>query len=118
MCESDGVVLTGLAAEPENASNKVEDRRGLPDQFKTVQGKTVKLIGTQHSQSPVLVSYSTSKLQGNALLLCHSVFNELPPNAIHTARWLPIRGRQGDCGKYLPLCEGGTRSDRQHRRIL
>lgn len=71
MCESDGVVLTGLATEPENASNKVEDRRGLPDQFKTVQGKTVKLIGTEHSRSPVLVSYSTSKLQGNALLNEH-----------------------------------------------
>ena len=71
MCESDGGVLPGLATEPENDSNKVEDRRGLPDRFKTVQGKTVKLIGTQHSRSPVLVSFSTSKLQGNALLNEH-----------------------------------------------
>lgn len=39
MCESDGGVLTGLATEPENASNKVEDRRGLPDQFKPYRGK-------------------------------------------------------------------------------
>lgn len=68
MFESDEVTLTGLAIEPESTSIDHKDCRVLPDQFKTVQGKTVKLVGTQHSQSLVLVSYSTSKIQGNALL--------------------------------------------------
>ncbi len=67
MCESDGGSLTGLATEPE----KTSDCRTLPAQFKTVQGKTVKLVGAQHSRSLVLVSYSTSKIQGNALLNEH-----------------------------------------------
>ena len=69
MCKSDDVPLTGLANEQENISNNtVKDNRVLPDQFKTVQGKTVRLIGTRNSQSLVLVSYSTSKIRGNALL--------------------------------------------------
>ena len=68
MCESDGVTLAGSAAEPESTSNNAEDCPVLPDQFKTVRGKTVIKAGTQPSQSPVLVSYSTSKIQGNALL--------------------------------------------------
>lgn len=68
MCESDEVTLTRLATEPESTSINHKDCRVFPDQFKTVQGKTVKLVGAHHSQSLVLVSYSTSKIQGNALL--------------------------------------------------
>lgn len=69
MRESDSSILNGLAGESDNVSNNNDiDLQVLPDQFKTVNGKTVKLVGTQHSCSLALISYSTSKIQGNALL--------------------------------------------------
>ena len=69
MYESDCSIHTGLVSEQDNEiSNNYIDAQTLPVQFKTVQGKTVKLVGTQHSRSLALVSYSSSKIQGNALL--------------------------------------------------
>ena len=68
MCDSDGATLTGSATESENTTNNAEAGQALSDRFKTVQGETVKLIGTQRSRSLALVSYGTSKIQGNVLL--------------------------------------------------
>ena len=43
----------------------------LPDQFKTVQGKMVRIVGKQKSPDFALIAYSSSKIQGNALLNAH-----------------------------------------------
>lgn len=48
---------------PEMASDKV-----LPDQFKTVLGKMVKLMGRPLNDTLALITYSTSKLQGNVVV--------------------------------------------------
>ena len=40
----------------------------LPEQFKTVLGKMVKLIGKPFNDVLALITYSTSKMQGNVLL--------------------------------------------------
>lgn len=47
--------------------NNEKGPRLLPDQFKTVQGETVKLVGKQHSCNLALISYCTSEVQGNVL---------------------------------------------------
>lgn len=43
----------------------------LPEQFKTVQGKMVRLVGKQKSPDFALIAYTTSKIQGSALLNAH-----------------------------------------------
>ena len=70
MCGSDETILSCPQDELESASsgNSGEAGGALPDQFETVRGKTVKLVGKQQSCAIALISYSTSKLQGNALL--------------------------------------------------
>ena len=40
----------------------------LPEQFKTVLGKMVKLVGKPFNDVLALITYSTSKMQGNVLL--------------------------------------------------
>lgn len=40
----------------------------LPEQFKTVLGKMVKLVGKPFNDALALITYSTSKMQGNVLL--------------------------------------------------
>lgn len=40
----------------------------LPEQFKTVLGKMVKLVGKPFNDVVALITYSTSKMQGNVLL--------------------------------------------------
>lgn len=40
-----------------------------PDQFKTALGKVVNLVGKPYSGMLALISYSTSKIQGNALVI-------------------------------------------------
>lgn len=42
----------------------------LPEQFKTVLGKMVKLVGRPFNDVLALITYSTSKMQGNVLLNC------------------------------------------------
>ena len=42
----------------------------LPEQFKTVLGKMVKLAGRPFNDVLALITYSTSKMQGNVLLNC------------------------------------------------
>lgn len=70
MCGSDETILSCPQDELESVSsdNSGEAGGALPDQFETVQGKTVKLVGKQQSLTIALISHSTSKLQGNALL--------------------------------------------------
>lgn len=41
----------------------------IPDQFKTALGKMVKVIGKPYNEKMALISYSTSKIQGNALII-------------------------------------------------
>ena len=52
----------------DDAVNGMTDGHFLPSLFKTIQGKMVRLIGKQTSPSIALVSYTSSKVQGNALL--------------------------------------------------
>ena len=40
----------------------------LPEQFKTVLGKMVKLVGKPFNDMLALITYSTSKMQGNVLI--------------------------------------------------
>lgn len=40
----------------------------LPEQFKTVLGKMVKLVGKPFNDALALITYSTSKMQGNVLI--------------------------------------------------
>lgn len=73
MCMSDkeGDLFPKVESEGDNASspdNENSEAQLLPNQFKTVSGKMVNLIGTQNSSKLALISYSTSKIQGNVLL--------------------------------------------------
>ena len=63
MCLSDNI------CKNENIDSSQEKSADfLPEQFKTVKGKMVSVIGKQQSGRPVLLSYSLSRLQASALL--------------------------------------------------
>ena len=75
MCQEEGIVAVNdnetvnvddgeSVAEAEEAADV-----GLPEQFQSVLGKTVKVIGKQNACGQALITYgSKSKLQGNVLL--------------------------------------------------
>lgn len=70
MCESDEIIQHELEEEDKNVSADINEKEKelIPAQFKSVHGKAVRVVGAQRSRSLVLISYSSSKLQGNALI--------------------------------------------------
>ena len=55
----------------ENEEKTDGGRNMLPEQFKTVQGKMVRLVGKQKRPDFASIAYATSKIQGSALLNAH-----------------------------------------------
>ncbi|MBP5590572.1 hypothetical protein J6Y50_01770 [bacterium] len=65
MCLSDKETINNQESGEVSQKNSANF---LPADFKTVLGKIVCVLGKQHSDRPVLISYSSSKMQGNVLL--------------------------------------------------